>query len=371
MTVKVEISSTLNGQAAELLLIEREPLGQTRTESKTLSGGTETFIFTSLDGGDDKEYDAQLTLSDTGDVTSVAQVSLGADIRVDPIPHRDVDASQTIREDLEFGNGVSAKELGLGDSALVGGLLSAALNDGEVLADDGYVYSTVQAAQDAASSWIFVGPGTFNETVTVDTAGLTIRGSGYNTLIDGGSNIAIDIATNNVTIRDLSARNNSGSGSLCIYFRSTYSNQLIDGVSVRETGGNVAINMRSSDSVVNGCTVENSDGTGINIAFDPRCIVSSCRVENTGSFGIASGDDGIVVNNTTINTSNNSISVSVDDSIIIGNRVIGSANEGIDMQSEATDTIVANNRISDSGGVDIDDSGTGTVLDGNNTGASN
>lgn len=370
MTVKATVDSTLNSQSAEIVVVEKPPHSDPTYERATLSGGTETFIFTELDGGADKEYSVKIVPS-TSDPTQTAQVNYGAEVKIDPIPHRDADASERIREDANFENGVGGRELGLGDNPLVGGLLTSALNDGEVLADDGYVYSTVQAAQDAASSWIFVGPGTFSEKLTVDTNGMMVYGSGHNTTIDGGDNRAVEITANNVTLSKFSATQNTGAGLPNIEFQDSYSGHLVDSIHVPNCDVQ-GIRMTSSDSLITNCHIVDPGHTGIEINFNPNVVISDCLVENAGQFGYSvSDDDNILTNCITINSSNNGVSVDGNDNIIIGNRIIGSNNEGIDIQSGPTDNIIANNRVSDSSGNDLDDSGTNTLFDSNNTGAAN
>jgi len=367
MTVKAEITSTLNGQSADLVLIED---GDSRShEKKTLSGGTETLIFTGLDGGEDKEYTAKIVPS-TSDVTQTSEVNFGATVDIDPIPHRDVDADVTIREDAEFNNGVSTKELGLGDHTLVGGLLTTALNDGEVLADDGYVYSTVQAAQDAASSWIFIGPGTFNENVTVDTPGLTVQGSGYNTLIDGTGTVApaIDGNSANISVFDLRAKTDADRN-IYATISLTGADSIAENVTVTEYGiygveATIVTNCRTSSNVTQGLFT-----AGIR-ASESGGIVTNCVIENANNVGIFSAfDDGIIVNNIVRASNNDNIRVTSADTLIGGNRSISAGSNGL--RATGSDNIFFNNRVSDSTDSDISDSGTGTVLDGNNTGASN
>lgn len=374
MTVKATIDSTLNGQSADLILIED---GDTRSyEEKALAGGTETFIFTGLDGGSDKEYTAKIVPS-TSDVTQTSEVNYGATVDIDPIPHRDVDADSTIREEAEFNNGVATKELGLGDNPLIQGLLTSALNDGEVLADDGFVYSTVQAAQDAASSWIFIGPGTFNEAVTIDTAGLTVQGSGYDTLIDGGTiGTAVTVSENDVTIKNLSVRTTGGSGN------------GFDGFEQTDQVGNSYINCRvvdsdlfgifitgsgsGSDNKVISCTVESSDASGVR-AESVRTTVYNCTFEGgigaDGCIFDGNADDSILSNCVMNSVGSDGHRVKTGDCIAISNRIISSLDAGIAIQG--SDDIIANNRVSDSGGSDISNTSGGGLLDGNNTGASN
>jgi hypothetical protein len=371
MTVKADITSTLNGQTAELLLVEDSPDGTRKQQSRSLSGGTEALIFTSLDGGRDKRYTAKVIPSTT-DVTQTSEIPYGAEIRIDPIPHRDSDATQKIRDGVEFNNGISAGEIGLGNNALVSGLLTAALNDGEVLADDGSVHESVQAAQDAASSYIFIGPGTFNESVTIDTRGLTITGTGYSSRISTTGSTAILLDTRNVTIRDISIENDTSNDAIAPTSNAGYI--VVDNIHVIEA--NEGVNSYTGTEYtskwdVSNSRFENTGGNAIRVA-DGRSIIVNNHIDGAGDHGIyGHGDDQVIANNVIQNVASEGIEIVAPDSVCGGNRVINSGDDGIFINNEGPDSIIYNNRISDSGVSDIDDIAAGTVLDSNNTGASN
>lgn len=125
------------------------------------------------------------------------------------VPARLQQAIRAFLEDASLGGSTDA-DLG---SADLDGLF---LGDGtfltdRALADDGNVYATVQAAVDAASSWVLVGPGTFSlsTTLTIATAELTLTGIGDGTLIQGaadlGGNLIEVDGVDDVTIEDLRA----------------------------------------------------------------------------------------------------------------------------------------------------------------------
>jgi hypothetical protein len=211
MTVEATVDSTLNGQQATLIVQEYGVRGSKQIDRAPLSGGTETVYLTDLDGGHDKEYNVTVEL-DTSDVTQTSQVPYGLEVDLDPTPARSYNASSRLRDDTVFdtlrGDAVAFDAGGAytASNGLTHGLLSAALNDGEVLADDGYVYGSIQNAQDNASSWIFIGPGTFDESVSINTDGLSITGSGYQSIIDGGGNNAFNITAIDVSIQKINAR---------------------------------------------------------------------------------------------------------------------------------------------------------------------
>jgi hypothetical protein len=267
-------------------------------------------------------------------------------------------------------NTAGANEMELAGGGLTSATLSNCLKEGKPLADTGDLYSTIQDAENAASSWVFVPPGTFNESVSIDTAGLTIAGAGYDTLIDGGTtNHAVEVTANDVTVTDLSVKTTAGSGN-------TY-----NGVQISSGGCNVV-------SVV----VRDSDHRGIRVSTN--CKVINCRIESTDSDGIYSGNrsenpiyahnvirncggygihvvavDAIVACNIINDPNSLGIFDNRHDEIYIGNRIINASDHGI--YTKGADNIIANNRVSDSTNSDLSDEGSGTLLDANLTGASN
>jgi len=251
------------------------------------------------------------------------------------------------------------------------GVLIKALKEGKPMADDGRTYDTIQQAERAANGWVFVPPGTFNESVSIDTEGLTLRGSGYNTLIDGGSGIAIENSdgVDGVTVKNICAQTDaSGGGNTIVSRGATVMNTTV------RSSGDTGISALADNPVVINNTVRN-------------CSNFSIRPESSGSGGIFVGNnlsgagrggiDGfkhnnpIVANNITANDGTYGLDINnCNSSICVGNRVISAGDVGIRLKG-STDCIVANNRVSDSVNTDIEDNGTNTLLDGNLTGASN
>jgi len=257
--------------------------------------------------------------------------------------------------------------------------LAESVSAGEALADDGNTYASVQTAVDNATGWVFVGPGTFNESVTISTAGLTLEGSGYDTLIDSGSSgNSITINSDNCTINSVSVSNDSGSSTNEVGVEINGQNITVENTTIRDSDFR-GFEVNGSGATVTGCKVERSDAESIFIQ-GTEAIVSSNVFSSSNSdggsgatsvylVGSNSSDNSIVVNNIVRDSGQDGIELRSVDCVVIGNRVINSSLDGILIAS--ADTIVANNRVSDSGGTDINDSGTGTVLDSNKTGASN
>jgi len=248
------------------------------------------------------------------------------------------------------------------------GVLIKALKESKPMADDGRTYDTIQEAERQASSWVFVPPGTFNESVTINTDGLTLRGSGYNTEIVVNNGSVVDFSSSeNVSISDLSVDVTNPSNDVGAI--SGGPNGLIYNVTVKNGEEGFA---PGDGSTIANCRVETCEGHGIfpaNELIISNCIITSPSVGNTRS-GIRADDDCIITNSIIVDSGTDGIQIGGSNTIVIGCRVINSGADGIRFDI-STECICANNRISDSTGSDIQNDGTGTLLDANLTGASN
>jgi pectin methylesterase-like acyl-CoA thioesterase len=243
---------------------------------------------------------------------------------------------------------------------LVEGKYAQTVAEGKALADDGDVYDSIQMAVDNASSYVKVGPGEFRESVTIDTAGLTLQGSGERTLIDGNSRRSIYITKSDVSIINVSLLS-IGSDALLI---DGVSNIIVKGCLFRDNnsyGFNYTNNC--SEIVITNSKVETGNG---GFRVPTRSIVNNNDIfETRSNAGIIPGaaDDCIVSNNRVFNSAEIGVKPTGNDCIIIGNRIFNSDKNGVNCFN-STDSIVANNRISASGSTDIV-TGTGTLLDSN------
>lgn len=233
------------------------------------------------------------------------------------------------------------------DADLIGGKFAQTLDEGKVLNDAGNVYESIQQAQDEAQSWVKVGPGQFRESVTIDTAGLTLEGSGERTTITEG----IFSSASDVIVKNLS----------------TESDIDVSGSNTEISSVTISIELKSQETATN-LTVINSTMSEFAIRGN-RTIISNCSVDggNEGNFIIC--DDTIISRNIIKNMGGDGIQLQNDgngDNIVISNRIINSDNNGILIGSGQTDCIVANNRISNSGSSSIDNIG-GALLDANLT----
>ena len=240
--------------------------------------------------------------------------------------------------------------------------LAESVAAGEALADDGNTYSSVQTAVDNASGWVFVGPGTFNESVTISTAGLTLEGSGNRTTVKFvGDDNTLYIDNSDVTVDSLSIENAS-SGSSAVLTNTTASNTTLSNLYI-DGAGDRGIESQGPDSLIINCRVTNAPTVCID-ADATRNVVTRCYVADGVGSGINIGeDDGIASFNVIENMVQEGIN-SFDDSIIIGNVIRDTGSFGIIIGGDI-DSIIANNRLVNTQG--ISDSGTNTVLDGNLT----
>ena len=253
-----------------------------------------------------------------------------------------------------------------GEQAAETSLLQA-IGDGEVAADDGNIYTTVQDAADAATDWVFVGNGTFAESVDITTTGLTIEGTGRGSFIQStGSGPAIDAATD-VTVKNVRVETSG----------------TTDNADAINTGTNLE---------VRGVYISGSDSGGVRVDHS-RVDVINCEIENTSSFGVGvqGGNNSFVVNNYLTGTSdglatwsdNHTFSqnwivdpggkgIRVEDAnmVVTENQIRDAGGNGIDVYGAANGSIITTNRIFGSVGSDLNDRGghSNTIIDNNVTG---
>lgn len=265
------------------------------------------------------------------------------------------------------------EEVSLGGKSKVQAWLTTALVDQKVLADDGKAYSTVQEAENNAGSWIFIPPGTFNESVSVNTSNFMIQGSGEASLIDGGTTgTALDITAGDNTVRNLACQTTPGNSNT--FHGIASSSEVTVAECVIPQADSSGVELRTNDTVAVRCRV---DAENIGIVTD-RSIVSSCFITTTDS-GDGGNGEGIIdsgINNIISHNVFNSpfeigilLNTTGGGNIALGNRLLSCGTNGIQLESDGN--IVGNNRISDSGGNDLVDNGAGTVLDANLTGSAN
>jgi hypothetical protein len=276
------------------------------------------------------------------------------------------DSANTRLELDDLTNGVTGyvQQNRAGD--LVDGRFAETVAEGKALSDDGNLYEDPQNAIDNANSWVKLGPGVFDG-INFNTNGLTLLGSGEQTILRGGGTLVLWLNASDGYIADLSIepyKSTNGIGTSGSSGSVTLENIKItggeDGVRFDDVGGYVLSN----------CTIKDTNGQGVVSNSGTNIIVNNV-FKNTGNNSITngSGTEDIIASNEITGADGNGIRLSGNDSIAIANRVHNSSSDGI--SEGGSDNIVANNRISNSGGQDIDSGGTNPVLDANLTGSAN
>lgn len=262
------------------------------------------------------------------------------------------------------------------------GVLIESLKQGKPMADDGRTYDTIQEAEYAATGWVFVPPGTYDESVRITTDGLTLQGAGFGSFIQNtadDSNAVDFSSTDSVTVRNLSMEcagtASSNEAVVRAAFGTTKDPSLVN-CWIRGSANGRGVRLEEPDGslkIVNNI-IENTavDQNAIHPP-GPQGIIAGNIIRNTGTaIGDNNNSDGLIIANNIIDGPDGSgIEASDKHVLIIGNRVMNATDDGIRVLGAATNTLVANNRVSGSTNQDIEDSGTGTIIDGNLTGLSN
>ena len=246
----------------------------------------------------------------------------------------------------------------LGGNSPIKGLLTSAIASGKALGDDGKIYDTIQNAVDNSTGIVIIGPGTYNESITINTDGITILGSGYDTLLDSGANTAIKIKSPNITVKNLRITTDNDGSSYGVTATVSDSNNLsLDSLWIEETGKDGIFGYYdgseyvSENWIITNCRISNTGGSGVQNV--DQSIVESCIIKSAGKNGVQAWHDSIISNNIIISASERGISFGQNgyDNIAIGNRIIDAGDNGIEFF--AADCIAANNRISGSSNNDI------------------
>jgi len=304
-----------------------------------------------------------------------------------------------------------------------GGKFEQALSNGEVLASDGNLYTSIQTALDNISDngFLFIGKGTFNESLTI-TKGVTMVGvSPTGSIIDSGTSITISVelsANSDIEIRNLGIKNDVSGTNNGIDFANTsvsgYNTKIInthftvggqglttslgepESISVKDcvvndsgfTGigadgndyafvincvtkaGLISAGASNGGAVISGCLVNNNNLDGIT-TLSTGVVIDGNTVVNADGFGIELADDDCVASNNFVKgSSSDGIRSNVDDNTIIGNRVRDCGGDGI--YEQGADGLIANNRVSGSTNSDLNTSNaTNVTTDANVTGAAN
>jgi hypothetical protein len=246
--------------------------------------------------------------------------------------------------------------------------VSQAFKNGKVIADDGNAFDTVQGAVDASNSIVKIPPETFNESVTVNTDGLTIIGSGENSIIDGGSNNGITVESAYVRLQNLHARKDNEDGNKHAINGDSSTDLVIK--NCKASGGHRAIRSISVGTKIIGCKIRNAYSYAISAGDESIIVGNDVEGSPADTHGIqlpGSVSDCIVANNV-VKGYNRNIRLSTGgadsaDNVIYGNRCINGGSFGIEIGA-GTDNLVINNRTDNT----VADGGSGNIVRDNITG---
>lgn len=255
---------------------------------------------------------------------------------------------------------------------LVGGKFAETVSEGKALADDGNVYDSIQAAENAASSWVKVGPGEFNESISIDTTGLHLSGSGKRSKIlpySSGGAISVQLGADSVTISNLSVRSFDGSNVIT----TDASDTVIDTVYGIDGSGTPGDFFRANTDAASpkafNCVVDGSQyDTGLVTNASQSIFANNILVNCNRGIAANTGDNIWVANivDATRGSQGIQLTGSGDGDNLIGfNSISDAATNGIEV--DGADNIVFNNRVRNSGSSNIADNATNTVLDANLT----
>lgn len=227
--------------------------------------------------------------------------------------------------------------------------LKTVVSRGKVFADDGELYDHPNDAEEAATDFIQLGPGTF-ESFGISTPGLAVRGSGSGTLVDGESGGAINIGADNVTVADLDVTHLlEGDDRTLIYGDSSVGSTLRN-VTIRQSDGRAVWSGESWDIV--GCTFESSSNSAVYLPHVKtkvvRCTFGSGVHEGIDA-DLGPSNNNSFINNFFDNVQNSSIMAGGINDIVIGNICLNSGFTAI--YSTEANQMVGSNRATGADGV--------------------
>lgn len=248
--------------------------------------------------------------------------------------------------------------------------------------DRGATHDRVQDAVDNANSFVFVGPGTFEESVTITSGSVLVKGVGEESVIDGGTaGDAIGVQADDVTIASLGLQT-SGNEDAGIHATGNISNVRIHDCVVFESGDHGVefdTDVSGFDNQVVNCRFENTDELGAwikggsvlisectffsgvsDVAIQtagPNSRVVHCHIEDAtfqGIYASSGSHSAIIAENRISGASGDGIRIDSDDVVVNANRISGDGDNGIDV--DGTDDQIHDNHITGTFTTDINTS---------------
>jgi len=223
----------------------------------------------------------------------------------------------------------------------------------------------------AAGDTVSVSNGTYFESVTIPAGkdGLTLRGSGDNTILDPENQPAADgitVQSDNVTIQKLKIRNGQSDG---VFVGAGASGTVIEKVTITGPAadcingdgpgtqvlnsellgcGDQAIDIDADDATVDKVTMENADSGCLDISGErPVVRNSTCTVSEDADCFNVDGDDAEIVNNRANTCDGDGFDITGDDWLVERNRA-NNAGHGFTLACDSCSSArAANNRAED------------------------
>lgn len=164
-------------------------------------------------------------------------------------------------------------------------------------------FDRIQDALDAAEtgSQVAVGPGTFSENVTITTDDVSLVGAYRGTVIDGeGADHAIRIDADRVTVSQLAARTDAGSGHNAVEVTAGTNNPRVQFVVVLQSGNHGIAFLSGTmvqEATLLGNTIEGADAVGANLINSEGMQAMITSIVKRGTAEPVGGDAMVVEGN--------------------------------------------------------------------------
>jgi hypothetical protein len=237
--------------------------------------------------------------------------------------------------------------------------------------DFGQVQDAINEA--SAGDTIMVGPGTYEENITVDVDDISIIGTETGTVLHGGDSTAMTVESNDVTLSSFAVKSNpggSGDGLKFLPQTGTISDPQVTSVDVLDAGRdgirvNNCFGTRLSDINIEKCSQdaimfksgrrgsvsnvylgENPDSIqrGFVSEGPSRITLGNFVVFKPAEDGVLiQGDDCVVSDGVVIDAGQDGVDIDGTDDIVDGMRIFGSVDSDLDTSDATTPTLGDNN----------------------------
>lgn len=214
--------------------------------------------------------------------------------------------------------------------------------------DNGATHDSIQSAVDNADDFLMIGPGSFDENVTVDKA-VTIKGAGPGTTIDGGTTgPALTIDADGVKVEGLAIRNTPGSGAgNALLVKGGHEDPEVEGVWVWDSDS-AAISTEATGTIISSCRVISSGSHAFEFTSSATggSITNCVTKPGVGTDGIRIGGSHVTATANVIEAPNNngiivvasSSEATVSANVVVGGNVVAN---GVKVDGDST-TLIGN-----------------------------